>query len=236
MVALFNGAEGGTLGATVSAANSDNASGNAWNSVVGTPTITFDNTQAIGTQSYKIVNPPSAQQMVWSTSLGTVTEVWGRLYLYSSAAPSGVTGIVRFLSGGSQSARLRYETAGTLTISDAGNATEITTTNAVATSQWTRIEYHIIFDAVSATCEIKLFNNAWSLTPTETKTTTTAAGLGANCDTVQFGAFNSCTWTAWLDGIAIHNDSSIGYLGPYRLPPAHPGARRPVAMTRAAVI
>lgn len=216
---LTNSADGGTLGATVSAANSGGASGNAFDSVVGTPTITFDNTHSLGPFAYKVIGGASAQQMVWSTAQGTIAQQYGRLYLYTTGNPSGVTGIVRWLVGGAQAARLRLETTGALTISDAGNAAEITTTNAIALNQWIRIEWHVVFVASNATIEIKLFNNADSATPTETVTSTTAAGLGVNCDTTQLGSFNSSTWTGWMDAIEI-NDT--GYPGPLVRPPFRP--------------
>ncbi|GAA3957742.1 hypothetical protein GCM10023085_45320 [Actinomadura viridis] len=208
---LNNSAEGGTNGATVSAANSGGASGNPFDSTVGTPTITFDNTQALGALSYRVVAGASAQQVAWtSASHGTQAETWGRFYLWSSSAPSGVTGIVRWVTGGSQAARLRYESTGVLTLSDAGNAAEIATAAAIPTGQWVRIEWHIQFVASGAVVELRTYNSPDSTTPSE-NLSTVAAGLGVNCDTVQFGSFNSATWTGWLDGLQVNN---TGWPGP----------------------
>lgn len=208
---LNNAAEGGTLGATVTTANSGGASGNAWDAVVGTPTITYDNTHALGTLSYKVVASTTAQQVAWtSASHGTQSETWGRLYLWSQSAPTGVTGIVRFVVGGSQAARIRYEPTGLLTLSDAGNAAEFSTAAAIPTGQWVRIEWHIQFVATNATVELRTYNTADSTTPTESLSTT-AAGIGAGCDRVEFGSFNSTTWTGWMDGIQVNN---TGWPGP----------------------
>lgn len=208
---LNNAAEGGTLGATVTTANSGGASGDPWDATVGTPTITFDNAQALGTLSYKVVAAASAQQVAWtSTSHGTQSETWGRLYLWSQAAPSGVTGIVRFVVGGSQAARLRYESTGLLTLSDAGNSAEFSTAAAIPTGQWVRIEWHIQFVNTGATVELRTYNAADSTTPTE-NLSTTATGIGVNCDRVEFGSFNSATWTGWMDGIQVNN---TGWPGP----------------------
>lgn len=233
MVALFNGAEGGAVGATVSAGNSGDTSGDAWDGVVGTPTITYDNAFALGTRSYLISNAPSTQQMFWSTKLGTVSELWGRFYLRYSALPNTPIGLVRPTTGGSQAARIRLNNDGTLTISDSGNAAEVTTVAALPTAQFIRVEWHIQFVATSAVVELKTFNSSQSLTPTE-NLSTSASGIGVNCDAVQFGAFTSGSFvfSGWMDGIAVHDDPSIGFLGPYRS--VNPVRGRLQAVNRAA--
>jgi hypothetical protein len=211
-VELNNGAEGGTEDATVTTANSGGASGDAWDAVVGTPTITFDNEHALGTRAYKVTAAASAQQMAWtSTSHGTRAQTWGRVYLWSNGHPSGVTGIIRWVTGGSQAARLRYESTGVLTLSDAGNAAEFATAAAIPTGQWVRIEWHIVFVNSGATVELRTYNSADSTTPTENLSTGAAAGIGVNCDRVEFGSLNSATWTGWMDGIQA-NDT--GWPGP----------------------
>ncbi|WP_242890295.1 hypothetical protein [Actinomadura litoris] len=224
---LNNGAEGGSNGVTVSAANSGGASGNAFDSTVGTPTITYDSAQARGTLAYKVVAGASAQQLVWSSSMGTQAELWGRLYLYSSGAPNSSNGLIRFLTGGSQAARLRYETTGALAIADSGNSPEFTTTNALATGQWTRVEFHIQFIATNAVVELRLYNSADSTTPTETQSVSNAAGMGVNCDTIQIGSFNSATMTVWMDGLQVNN---TGWPGPIV------GRPSPLVASRAATV
>jgi hypothetical protein len=225
-VELNNNAEGGTNGVTVSAANSGGASGNAWDSVAGTPTITYDNAQALGTLAYKVVASTTAQQVVWAASHGTQSETWGRLYLWSNANPTGVTGIVRWLVGGSQTARLRLETTGVLTLADAGNAAEIATVSGIPTGQWVRVEWHIQFAVTTGVCDLRTYNNADSTTPTESLSSASLNAL-ANCDTVQYGSFNSTTWTGWMDGL---NVNTTGFPGPITGRPPAP------VMSRAATV
>ncbi len=217
---LTNNAEGGSLGATVGTGGS--GSGSAWNAVVGTPLITYDDVHAHGDLAYKVAltGTTTAQQLVWdSTSVGTVSEMWGRLYLWSSAHPADNRfGLVRFLVGGAQAARLIYETNGTLVISDAGNAPEVTTTATVATGQWVRIEWHIVFVAAAATIELRLYTDAESTTPTEVVSTAAAIGVGVNCDRVEVGAFLNAlpsTWTGWIDDIEVN---TTGWPGPVPAP------------------
>lgn len=209
---LNNGAEGGSHGVTVSAANSGGASGDAFNSTVGTPAITFDNTHALGTLAYRVAPTTSAQQVVWSSaSLGTQSELWARVYIWSGGAPSAANGLLRFTVGGSQTARLSYESTGVMVFRDAGNAAEITGTVAITTGQWVRVEVHAIFTPATGTTEIRLYNNADSTTASETLSSGTA-NLATNCDTVQIGSFNNVTQSAfWLDGLQVNN---TGWPGP----------------------
>jgi hypothetical protein len=211
-VELNNSADGGTQGATVSVANSGGASGNAWNSVVGTPTITFDNTHAIGPLAYRVAGAASAQQMAWSFT--AIIEMWGRIYLWSNANPSASTGIVRPTIGGAQAARIRLDADSRLTLADAGNAAEVTTANPVPTGQWVRVEWRIQFVASGAAVALRTYNGADSTAPTE-NLSGTAAGIGAGCDGCQFGSFNSTTWAGWFDAIQI-NDT--GFPGPLMRP------------------
>jgi hypothetical protein len=218
VTALFNYALGGTNGTTVSAANSGGASGDAFDSVVGTPTITFDNTHSLGGLSYKLVNPPSAQQLVWSTKLGTVGELWGRFFIWYDTAPTAPVGLIRPTTGGSQASRIRINSDGTLTLADSGNAAEITTASALPTGQWVRCEWYTQFVSTSAQVNLMTWNTAGSTgTPTE-NLSASAGGIGVNADAVQIGGFNAATFTCWLAGLAVHNEPARGFLGPIRLP------------------
>lgn len=220
MVALFNSAETTTaVGTAVTTGNQGFSTGDPFDQVIGGG-ITLDNTHCLGTRSYMISDAASSQQLAWtSAKLGTVSELWGRMFLWYNATPNTPIGLIRPTTGGSQAARIRMNNDGTLTLADGGNAAEITTASALPSGQWVRIEWHIQFVAAGATVELKTFNNYQQMTVTE-NLSASAGGIGVNCDTVQFGAFvgGSYTFTAWMDGIAVHNDSSIGFLGPYRLP------------------
>lgn len=211
MPTITNNADGGSDGTTVTAGNSGGASGTAYDSVVGTPTITFDNDHASsGSLAYKVTGGTGAQQMVWSTALGTVGQLWGRFYIWSSGAPSTNIGIVRFTVGGSQTARLRYETTGQLMLSDAGNGPEVTTTSAIPTGQWVRVEFQITFTPATGTCDLRYYSDAESETATESLSSS-SLNAALNCDTVQIGCHNTVTLTYWMDDIEIN---TTGFPGP----------------------
>lgn len=197
----------GVDGATVGTGES--GSGNPWDATVGTPTITYAPEHARGRMGYEVVAGASAQQMSWSTSLGTITDVYGRFYLWSHAAPSTATGLFRFTAAAAQTARIRYNADGTLTISDAGNAAEVTTT-ALTTGALIRIGFRIQFVATNATVTLNVYDSPSSLTPSETVTTSTAAGMGTSADRVDIGAFNAATWTGCFSDIALSATAEPG--------------------------
>src|SRR5215471_1655591 len=94
---LLNGCEsGGTAGGdetTVTAANSGDPAGNAFDDVTigASGVLKYDTARsAHGTYSIRCEQPGTATttRMRWSTSLGTVTELWGRCYIYQTAFPT----------------------------------------------------------------------------------------------------------------------------------------------------
>jgi len=217
VTALVNNAAGGTQGTAVTAANSGGGSGNAWDGVVGTPTITYDNTRGYAPFSYKAVisGIVTSQQMQWSTSLGTVTSLYGHIYVYSAAIPTGArTGLVRMSSAGTQVARISMETDGTITFRNSGNGATLTFTNHMPTNQWFRIEYKVLPAVSNGTLEMKLYLNAASSTPDETLTSTVAALGAANIDTVAFGNFTTSAGPAWTAWLAHMNVDTAGYPAP----------------------
>ncbi|MFC5744836.1 hypothetical protein [Actinomadura rugatobispora] len=221
-------AEQGVLGATVGTGES--GSGDPWDAVVGTPTITYQSEHARGRMAYQVVAGAAAQQLVWtSASVGSVAQIYGRFYLWSHAHPSTPTGVFRFVASGSQTARLRYGNDGTLVLADAGNATEITTA-AISTGKLIRVGFRVQFVATNATLVINVYDNPASLTPSDTASISTAAGVGTACDRVEIGSFNSATWTGCLSDIAL---SATGEPGPIVSTPPVPALRR---QTRALLV
>ena len=92
MTTLLNSFEGGTSGTTITTGNSGGASGNAFDVInLGSgATLAFDAAQAaFGTLSCKTATGASATSSAeWSTSMGTLGQVWFRAYLYFTANPT----------------------------------------------------------------------------------------------------------------------------------------------------
>lgn len=226
---LTNTAEGGTIGGDVTAANSGGASGDAWDNVLRATAdggaFIYDDEHARGTAAYKITSATSPVWAGWdSGSVGTLTEAWGRLYLWLPAVPSAELALVRVRSGGSQSARIAITSSGLLILRQASNAAVATSTGTVPTGQWVRIEWHIIAATTNGTIEARVYGSADSETITETMSSSTAA-LTAAVDEVQYGPVGSEDGhTYWLDDLAA---TDVDWLGPAAAP-AEPEPRFPL--------
>src|SRR6266542_7095508 len=90
MAIITAGFELGTDQATIATGDAGNAT--AWDtvSIPASGTCIYDVLRAAhGKKSAKIATAGTAGicGLLWSTALGTVTDHWGRLYLYSTANP-----------------------------------------------------------------------------------------------------------------------------------------------------
>jgi hypothetical protein len=214
-VLLTNNAEGGADGVTVTTGNSGGASGNAWDAVtIGTgATVTYDNDHAHGgSLAYKFLSGSTRTDVNWtSASVGTETEVWGRLYLWLVANPAAELALLRVRSGASQCARLALTTSGTIVIRNAANGVAGTQTNAVATGQWVRVEFRVLASTTVGQIDVRLYNSAESATPTES-TALTGLVLTASLNEINWGPVGGTAGeTYWLDDLVL-NDT--GFPGP----------------------
>ncbi len=166
--------------------------------------------------------------VIWSTAFGTVTDHYGRLYLYLTANPAGQISIMQVgTSGGdTRGARLDINTSGKLAGFDNPAAALFTTfTNSIALNQWVRIEWHIIHSTTVGQAEIKLFNTASSTSPTETQTGTANKNTLANATGIQFGLGVAGA----ADGVGLYMDNIVAgaaaYPGPVADSTYQPGFR-----------
>lgn len=220
---LANTAEGGTNTTAVTNANSGGASGNAWDVIDANSngsSITFDNTHAAhGGLSYKFVQGTVAatHRVRWSTSPGTFTECWGRVYLYQTAFGTSASQVVRIndsaqtrlavIHPGIASDQHLYVQASIPGTQDGGSVV-------MALNQWVRIEWHFICNDTTGLIEAKLFNTADSVTADDTvivqNVDTNGNGSGAQ---VEFGhgVGVNANEIRWLDDMQVNG---VGYPGP----------------------
>lgn len=223
MTTLNNSGEGGTNTTAVTTGNSGGSSGTAWDAVTvgsGGAAITYDNAHAYGSLAYKFVSGTSSTNVAWtSTSLGTLGEAWGRVYLYMAALPANSTGLVRLTNGAAQVARITISITGNVELRNAANTKLGQTATGVATGQWVRVEWHCIPLASNGTLEIRLFNSADSITADESTGFTNAA-LATNMTQVQYGPVNNAVaGTYWLDNLTA---TTLDWPGPI-VQPVSPG-------------
>lgn len=167
----------------------------------GSP-VTYDSTHAHrGTLSAKLAGADNG--MTWN--LPSVTDHYGRLYVYMDANPSGdqrgpvVSPVV-----------MKILQSGKMFLQSADGAHLLTTTNTVNLGSWFRIEYHFIHDTVNGFAELKLFNSPESLTPTETITSPIAWNTGGAQISQSYGVQQNGGNNIWLDDIIANATSYPG--------------------------
>jgi hypothetical protein len=212
---VLNNAEGGTSGTTVTTGNSGGASGNAWDvvNIVSGDTIAFDNAHAAhGSLSYKwVVAASDLTNVEWTTTFGSQTTFYGRLYHYRTANFSG--NITQFWSGngGSLYFSMALDSGGHIFYKNSAGTTILTFTTPLPTSAWSRIEWTVTAGAGTGSGTIS-FYPLDSIAATETHSFT-GQQFGASTFTVYaFGDYvGAGAGTFWLDDMGL---STTGYLGP----------------------
>jgi hypothetical protein len=177
-------------------------------------TITYDNTHVYGTLAAKFdrsIVDNAACRMEWTTGIGTLTDWFGRIYLYATAFPAASFRVVLDITGNNQLCFIND--TGKIRGFDTLGAPVYTTTNSIALNQWVRIEWHWIHSATVGQGEVKLFNSPDSATPTETVTSAADKNTGANTSNVGFGLSEGSVFTGpiWLDNIVA---GATSYPGP----------------------
>lgn len=216
MAVLTAGFETGV--ATVDILPTDPGDASAWDQVFRlTGSAVYDNTQSkTGSLSGKITAGASTTYCAWTTSLGTVTDHYGRFYIYFPAFPSGNYG--RFFSvysGATRAETIYVDTDGKMILNDAtGNHPAFT--NAIPTGAWVRMEYHIIHSATVGQVEWKMFLGD-STSAIETYTSPANRDTQASADGLYYGTPDSGNnaWTVYFDGIV---GNAASYPGPAASP------------------
>jgi len=211
--------EKGTQGNTP--AIGDLGSATAWDVVVTetNSTIIYDNTHAHGARAAKFVTvtgSPCHSYLVWSTALGTVTDHYGRLYIY----PTDLSAIHYFI-GPTQASftpatyndtGLTLTGTGAIELRDSAATVQATTTTVVPLNAWSRIEYHFVHSTTVGSVEVKMFvgANAEGTVPDETKTAS-SINTNTNASYLMIGnGNNAATLTFWLDDIIAGASSYPG--------------------------
>lgn len=219
MAVIYNNAEGGTNGVTVTVDNSAGASGHNWDSVsLGTNSaITYASSPARGTLSYKFSLGPTADSasIVWSINYATfflkaVTTAYARAYIYLPALPSGTPHVFGFQ--GSMAAVIN--STGKLVVRDGAGTAAFTSSTVLPTNQWVRLEFKCTTNATTGQVEAMIFCDADSPYCSEKLTSTATFNTGASFTGGPIWgptATNMANYTYYLDDMAV---SDSGYLGP----------------------
>jgi hypothetical protein len=149
-VLLANTAEGGTNTTVPTNGNSGGASGNAWDTVTGSPT--YSTTQAAhGSLSYSFSTTTAATESLnWLASIGSIAVAAGRAYLYATSFTVGSM-IARGRDNvAAQVFRIVTDTTGKITLRVGGTNTLVGTgANSMSVNTWYRVEWVINVGAVA---------------------------------------------------------------------------------------
>lgn len=219
MTAVTNSFEGITpSGTTITTGNSGGASGTAFDTVtIGAgATLTSSNVQAEQGSLSAAVTPAASQAvyMEWSTALGTLTEEWGRCYVYLTALPAASIRLYAARNGAGAAGSIGFGTAGKIQTFDASNTSVGTGTSVLGLNQWVRYEWHILHSATVGMIEVKLFNSAESGSPTETVTTASTINTSAQATAYRIGQTVSTATPSGLFYTDSFEVNSTGYPGP----------------------
>ncbi|MFI6317295.1 hypothetical protein ACIBG8_07240 [Nonomuraea sp. NPDC050556] len=213
MAGFRNSFDGGTSGATITVENSGGASGDAFYSV---DALTYSTAQVYaGTLA-------AASSFLYYTvkylGLSFVGAWYLRSHIYAPALPSSASRIQSIDGSGALNQYVSVLPDGRLElgtkVSSSGYGVVATTSAAMATGQWVRVE--TMWD-LSGPAEVRLFNNPSSATPTSV-----ASGT-LNTSFAGFSTANFITPAGWyLDEVAAADG---GWIGPAEPPRLTGGAR-----------
>jgi hypothetical protein len=236
-LAHINNAESAVSGTNVLTSNSGGTDADAFDNVtVGTScTLTFDNTHAAhGTNGFKLAigATNAATYMAW-TGLGSVTEMWGAVYLYITANPSSTIRSIAFFSGGSLLGNLAVPNNGGLLQYKFPGDTSVTGTlnnTALTLNQWNRVEWHVIFNASTGSGEAQWYAGD-ATSQTGTSSSFTGTNTGASCDEIRIGlnaASTTINYTYWWDDFKL----ALSYPGPGPYTSGPPAVGPPLVVTQ----
>lgn len=222
MTTITNNFEGGSAGATISTANTGGTGNTAFDGVTiqNTGTATFSSTAAHGSLGAAFVNEATKAVWVeWNAALidqgtGQSGTVYLREGLRLGALPASEMAIMRGLtSGGAQRWRICLDTGGHVLVRDAGNSVVATSTMALSTGTWYRIEAGMAApNNTSSTAEVRIYVGD-ATTPAETVGPLSGLNFSGPVFAVRFGhcAATAQETTLNLDDLGA---SDTGWLGP----------------------
>ncbi len=206
----------------------DAGSATAWNvlTISAGAGMTYSNTHAAdGTLSAKlgVAAAQGQERMIWTTALGTVTDHYGRIYVWQDAFDSLRTQIIQFHASfdAAYGCAINITPTGKIQIWDSSNSQVGITTASMSTGQWVRLEWHIIHSTTVGMAEVKLFNTATSSTATETVTTAANKNFGASTNGAIFGytaGVGTVGLITYVDAIVAN---AASYPGPIAVAPAN---------------
>ena len=219
-VMLTNNANAGTNGAAVTYYNSGAQSGDAWDYISlggGNAAVTFASSPARGALSYKWTTGATATQgySQWER-LPNSTTLYVRFYVYLPTLPPAAARFCHITDGTTKCFSFGLRTDGKMSFRDGVDAAMGTSTIALPTGRWVRVEGTCTSSPTAGSATVRIYTEADSPYPAEKITLTGAFNTQPNgtlLNSVQFGLPGTAVanWTCYLDGLGV---SDTGWMGP----------------------
>jgi hypothetical protein len=220
---LRNNFDGGPDGTTLTAANSGQVPGNdAFNSVTtktASNIIQYTDASGLDRQTAEYVLECSTSAVAqancaWTTSMGSQTQIWLRLYFYMTATPTTNDMCIFESDNGSAYAGCIYVEATTnkMYVSRANTGALLTMTTPAPLNKWLRIEAWFSFSTTAGDAELRLYTDADSDAASETISLGTA-WVTNNANAFAFGQpfATGNKPTTYFSGLELNN---TGWPGP----------------------
>lgn len=222
MTVLRNNFATGPDGTIVSVANSGNSGDNAFNAVSGQGTgCTFQFASAAalgrGTAEFALhvatTSTAHSEGILWTTSMGTQTQVWWRFYCRLSGTPLDITTIFCTDNGSILTGGLDIVTGSHLTLWNGPDTVTSTSTNVVTQDVWFRVEGRFQYSTTVGNADVQVYLEPDSDTPTETLSISGCNMGAANSSQYTFGfPFGYVNLPSmYLSGLELNN---TGFPGP----------------------
>jgi hypothetical protein len=219
MVAVYNSFETGTLGSTITAANTGGGSNTALDAVtIGTgASVTFgSNGRGALSAQLNAGTTPADAGMEWSTAVGTLTTWYQRIYYYATSHPTNQHRILDSTTAGGAAlcSGIYHQSAGTIAAANGSFGISCQGTVAVALNQWVRIELKTVGSATTGSITMRLYNVPDANNVTEEIVSAANQNTSGSGVIFRFG-LNGDTYdtnrTIWIDDLGV---SSVDWLGP----------------------
>ena len=225
---LNNTADSGPDETAVTTANSGSSNGDAFDAVTitGGPVVFDADQRRWGPYAYRMDLGTAIGNcfVVYSTKLGTITDLVARSYLRLSALPSSNLLIRQYRGAAANRGLIRVQSSGIPQILNAASTAVHTFGTALPVNTWIRLEESWHFDVAAGTARAAFWwNDTSSRTCDSIGTATmdsgalTALALGGSVDTANIGVSaaaaqaSAASW--WLDELTLRASGTLP-LGP----------------------
>lgn len=246
MTTLINNFDGGPDGTDLTSANSGQSNNDAFDltdTASASKHIEFKDAAALGRGTAEFVlwvstSSATSAGVMWSTSMGSQSQIWFRQYMYLTQLPSDVGAVLDHPifecdNGAVYTGWVEIgSSSGHLNIYNGAESVSVGTTTVVPTNQWFRIGVRMLFSTTVGSVELRLYLDPDSDTPDETISASGWNMGAASANSFAFGYPATVTNrpTMYISGLELNNTGWPGP-APFRAGKGVPGIQpNPIAI------